>query len=219
MGCDKAVDEALQGDKLDVLYGEADAAARARVSAHLESCGACREEMAGLGALRRDLGRWRLPLARPGFSPRGYVVPRWLAAAALFLLAFAGTVGASGYLSLRRALQAQEARAALLERQQRETQAVLQAQLARTPVSAAADQDLLQRVDARLDARLSSSDELQRARLDRLFADWQEQAEVRRRVDMAQVAASLSYLDGRHGEQLERTNELMGYVLQASQKR
>jgi len=215
MECDKAVDEALQGDKLDVLYGEADAAARARVSAHLESCGACREEMAGLGALRRDLGRWRLPLARPGFTPRGYVVPSWLAAAALFLMAFAGTVGASGYLSLRRALQAQEARAALLERQQRETQAALQAQLARTPVSAAADQDLMQRVDA----RLSSSDELQRARLDRLFADWQEQAEVRRRVDMAQVAASLSYLDGRHGEQLARTNELMGYVLQASQKR
>ena len=42
---------------------------------------------------------------------------------------------------------------------------------------------------------------------------------MRRRVDMAQVAASLSYLDGRHGEQLARTNELMGYVLQASQKR
>ncbi|HEY8232260.1 MAG TPA: zf-HC2 domain-containing protein [Vicinamibacteria bacterium] len=218
MGCDKAVDEALQGDKLDVLYGEADAAARARVSTHLASCGACREEMAGLGALRRELGRWRLPLARPGFTPRGYVVPRWLAAAALFLLAFAGTVGASGYLSLRRALQAQEARAAIVERQQRETQKALEAQLARTPVSAAAAQDLLQRVDARVDARLASSDELQRARLDRLFADWQDRAEVRRRVDMAQVAASLSYLDGRHGEQLQRTNELMGYVL-ASQKR
>ncbi len=218
MGCDKAVDEALQGDKLDVLYGEADAAARARVSTHLESCGACREEMAGLGALRRELGRWRLPLARPGFTPRGYVVPRWLAAAALFLLAFAGTVGASGYLSLRRALQAQEVRAAIVERQQRETQKALEAQLARTPVSAAAAQDLLQRVDARVDARLASSDELQRARLDRLFADWQDRAEVRRRVDMAQVAASLSYLDGRHGEQLQRTNELMGYVL-ASQKR
>jgi hypothetical protein len=35
---------------------------------------------------------------------------------------------------------------------------------------------------------------------------------------MAQVAASLSYLDGRHGEQLARTNELLGYFLQASQK-
>jgi hypothetical protein len=218
MGCDKAVDEALQGDKLDVLYGEADAAARARVSAHLEACGACREEMAGLGSLRRDLGRWRLPQARTGFSPRGFVVPRWLAAAALFLLAFAGTLGASGYLSLRRALAAQEARAARLEQQQRETQQALQAQLARTPVSAADAEKLLARVDQRLDARLSSSDELQRARLERLFADWQERAEVRRRVDMAQVAASLSYLDGRHGEQLARTNELMGYVL-ASQKR
>jgi hypothetical protein len=36
---------------------------------------------------------------------------------------------------------------------------------------------------------------------------------------MARVAASLSYLDGRHGQQLARTNELMGYVLAASQKR
>jgi hypothetical protein len=37
---------------------------------------------------------------------------------------------------------------------------------------------------------------------------------------MARVAASLSYLDGRHGQQLARTNELMGYVLEASaQKR
>jgi hypothetical protein len=218
MACDRSVDEALQGDKLDVLYGEADAAARARVSAHVETCGACREEMAGLGALRRDLGRWRLPRARTGFSPRGFVVPHWLAAAALFLLAFAGTLGASGYLSLRHALAAQEARAAELEQQQRETRQALQAQLARTPVSAADAEKLLARVDQRLDARLSSSDELQRARLERLFADWQERAEVRRRVDMAQVAASLSYLDGRHGEQLARTNELMGYVL-ASQKR
>jgi hypothetical protein len=214
MTCDKSVDEALQGDKLDVLYGEADAAARARVSAHLETCGACREELAGLGALRRALGRWRLPQARTGFSPRGFVVPHWLAAAALFLLAFAGTLGASGYLSLRRALAAQEARAAQLEQQQRETQQALQVQLARTPVSAADTEKLL----ARIDSRLQSSDEQQRARLDRLFADWQERAEVRRRVDMAQVAASLSYLDGRHGEQLARTNELMGYVL-ASQKR
>jgi hypothetical protein len=48
-------------------------------------------------------------------------------------------------------------------------------------------------------------------------AGWEERAEAQRRVDMARVAASLSYLDGRHGQQLARTNELMGYVLAASQ--
>ena len=104
MECEKDGDEGLQGDKLDVLYGEADSAARARVEVHLEACAACREEMAALRGLRRDLGRWRLPLARPGFTPRGFVVPHWLAAAALVLLAFGATLGASGYLSLRRAL-------------------------------------------------------------------------------------------------------------------
>jgi hypothetical protein len=40
--------------------------------------------------------------------------------------------------------------------------------------------------------------------------------EAQRRVDLARVAAGLSYLDGRHGQQLARTNELMGYVLEAA---
>jgi len=219
MECEKAADEALRGDKLDVLYGEADSAVRARVDAHLEACAACRKEMTALHALRRDLGRWRLPLARPAFTPRGVVVPQWLAAAALVLLAFGATLGVSGYLSLRGALTAQEARAAMLERQQRESLGAIQASLARTPVAATDAEALLARIDSRLDERLRASEAQQAGRLDRRFADWQERAEVRRRVDMAQVAASLSYLDGRHGEQLARTNELMGYVLQASQKR
>jgi len=219
MECERVRDEALQGDKLDVLYGEADAAARARVDTHLEACAACREELTALRGLRRDLGHWRVPVARPSFTPRGFVVPHWLAAAALVLLAFGATLGISGYLSLRRALAAQEARAAELERQQRESLGAIQASLARTPVSASDAQALVARVEAGLDERFKASEALQAERLDRHFASWQERAEVRRRVDMAQVAASLSYLDGRHGEQLARTNELMGYVLQASQKR
>jgi len=219
MECEKVADEAHQGDKLDVLYGEADAAARARVDAHLEACAACREELTALRSLRRELGHWRVPIARPGFTPRGFVVPRWLAAAALVLLAFGATLGISGYISLRRALASQELRAAQLERQQRESLGAIQSSLARTPVSAADAQALVARVEAGLDERLESSERQQAERLDRHFASWQERAEVRRRVDMAQVAASLSYLDGRHGEQLARTNELMGYVLQASQKR
>lgn len=208
MECENVADEALQGDKLDVVYGEADAAARARVDAHIEACVACREELQALRSLRRELGHWRVPIARPCFTPRGFFVPHWLAAAALVLLAFGATLGITGYLSLRRALASQEARAAELERQQRESLGAIQASLVRTPASATDAQALVARVEAGLDERL-----------DRRFASWQERAEVRRRVDMAQVAASLSYLDGRHGEQLARTNELMGYVLQASQER
>ena len=214
MDCEKAEDEALQGDKLDVLYGEADAAARARVSTHLEVCVACRDELSALRGLRRDLGSWRLPLSRPGFTPRGYVVPRWLAAAALVVLGLAGTLAVSGYVSLSRALAAQQARAEQLERQQREAVAAL----ARGPVAAGDAEAFLASAESRLDERLKTAEARQAERLDRRFDEWQARTEVRRRVDMAQVAASLSYLDGRHGEQLARTNELMGYVLQASQK-
>jgi len=217
MQCERDGDEALRGDKLDVLYGEADVAARERVREHLDACPACEEEMAALRGLRRDLSAWRLPQPRPALTPRGFVLPRWLAAAALLLLGFGAALGASGYLSLRRALAEQQARADALEQKQRESQRALEAALARVP--ALGGDALLARVDARVDERLRAGQTDEQRRLERQLADWQERADVRRRVDMAQVAASLSYLDGRHGEQLARTNELLGYFLQASQKR
>jgi anti-sigma factor RsiW len=203
---------------MDVLYGEADAAVRARVSAHLAGCPACREEMAGLRALRRDLAAWKRPSARPSFTPRGVVLPRWLAAAALLVLGFGATLGAAGYVTLRRALAAQEARAAELGRQHREAVRALEAAREGRPATLDAEA-LLATLDARIDERLRANESRQGQLLERRLAGWEEQAEAQRRVDMARVAASLSYLDGRHGQQLARTNELMGYVLEASQKR
>ena len=46
-----------------------------------------------------------------------------------------------------------------------------------------------------------------------------ERAEAQRRYDLARVSAGLSYLDGKTGCRLARTTELMGHVLQASQKK
>jgi anti-sigma factor RsiW len=218
MDSDRHDDERLREGMMDVLYGEADAEVRARVEAHLASCPACREEMGDLRALRRDLAAWRRPPARPSFTPRGVVLPRWLAAAALLLLGFGATLGATGYVSLRRALAAQEARAAALERQQQETVRALQATREGRP-GALDNRPLLASLDSRMGERLREAESRQDERLRRALADWEEQAEAQRRVDMARVAASLSYLDGRHGQQLARTNELMGYVLEASQKR
>jgi len=205
---------------MDVLYGEADPAVRARVDAHLAGCAACREEMAALRALRRDLATWRRPAAMPTFTPRGVIVPRWMAAAALLLLGFGATLGASGYLSLRRALAAQEARAAELERQQRETARALEAARQARPDAVDA-RALLASLDARVDDKLRETESRQGELLRQTLAGWEERTEAQRRVDMARVAASLSYLDGRHGQQLARTNELMNYVLasQASRKR
>ena len=216
MQCEKIGDEALQGDKLDVLYGEADVAARERVRAHLELCPSCQQEMTALRGVRRDLQAWRLPVARPARAPRGLVVPGWLAAAALFVLGFGAALGASGYVSLRHAVVEQQARADALEARQREAQQALQAALGRGV--APAGSAFLAQVDARIDERLRASQAQQSQSFERQLASWQEQADVRRRSDMAQVAASLSYLDGRHGQQLQRTNELLGYFLQASNK-
>jgi anti-sigma factor RsiW len=217
MDCERVGDEGLRDGMMDVLYGEADAAVRTRVEAHLAGCPACREEMARLRALRRDLGAWKLPVARPSFTPRGVVLPRWLAAAALLLLGFGAVLGVTGYVSLRRALVAQEARAGELERQHREAVRALAAARESRPV--ALDAALLASLDARIDERLRANETRQGERLEQRLVDWGERAEAQRRVDMARVAASLSYLDGRHGQQLARTNELMGYVLEASQKR
>jgi anti-sigma factor RsiW len=215
MDCERVGDEGLAADKMDALYGEADAAARARVEAHLAGCAACREEMAALGGVRRDLRAWSLPASRPAFTPRGVVLPRWLAAAALLLIGFGATLGVTGYVSLRRALVAQEARSVRLEQQYREAVRALEASLDRSaaaPDTAA----FLAGLDARMDERLRASEARQAERLDARLAGWKESEQAQRRVDMAQVAASLSYLDGRHGQQLARTNELMGYVLEAS---
>jgi len=174
--------------------------------------------MARLRALRRDLGAWRLPVARPSFTPRGVVLPRWLAAAAVLLLGFGAALGVTGYVSLRRALVAQEARGSELERQHREAVRALAAARESRPV-ALDTAALLASLDARIDERLRANESRQGERLEQRLVDWEERAEAQRRVDMARVAASLSYLDGRHGQQLARTNELMGYVLEASQKR
>ncbi len=221
MDCERYEDEELRDGMMDVLYGEADAAVRARVEAHLAGCAACREEMAGLRALRRDLAAWRRPPARPSFSPRGFVLPRWMAAAALLLLGFGATMAATGFVSLRRAHEAQEARASELERQQRETARAHEA--ARQDRPGAIDaRALLASVDSRVDEKLRENESRQGELLRQTLAGWEDRAAAQRRVDMARVAASLSYLDGRHGQQLARTNELMNYVLaasQASQKR
>ena len=118
-----------------LLYGEADAEARARVEAHLAGCAACREEMAALRARAPGPARVAAAARRgPSFTPRGLRACRagW-PPPPLLLLGLGATLGVAGYVSLRRALVAQEARAAALERQQREALRALEASLARTP--------------------------------------------------------------------------------------
>ena len=69
-------------------------------------------------------------------------------------------------------------------------------------------QEMVRESEARQDARVT-------ARL----AAMAEQAETQRRYDLARVSAGLSYLEGRTGQDMVRTTELMGHVLQASQQK
>jgi hypothetical protein len=219
MGCDRISDERLQADKMDALYGEADAEVRARLETHCAGCEECRDELAALARLRKDLQAWRLPGRERSFRPRGVFVPSWLAAAAALLLGVGLGLSASGYLSLRRAVAEQSARAQALEEQQRQTTQALQAALARTTAPRLEEASLLGRFDARLDEKLRESEARQARQIELRLGDFGARSEAQRRVDLARVAEGLSYLDGRHGQQLARTNELMSYVLDTSTRK
>jgi anti-sigma factor RsiW len=95
---------------LAYLYGESDPEEQRRVESHLESCEACRDELAGLRSVREDLLAWDVPdhgsvwkpftPARPVWSWRD--VPAWtMAAAAAVMLALGatGSVAANAVLA------------------------------------------------------------------------------------------------------------------------
>jgi hypothetical protein len=227
--------EGFRDDGLDVLYGEADAATLKRVDEHHAVCASCRDEMAALRRVRRDLAAWELPAA---VAPRRAPAPRplaWLAAAAVLVAALgAGLVLSgtelqrdAGALTLRWGPGAGAGPAAgemetLLARQEarhRADIAALRAEL--HPAAAVAErrpgseeallrrmQELVRESEARQDARVAA----------RLIA-LSDRAETQRRYDLARVSAGLSYLEGKTGQDVVRTTELMGQVLQASQKK
>jgi anti-sigma factor RsiW len=95
---------------LAYLYGESDPEERHRVESHLESCEACRDELAGLRSVREDLLAWDVPdhesvwkpftPARPVWSWRD--VPTWTMAAAavlVFALGATGSVAANALIA------------------------------------------------------------------------------------------------------------------------
>ncbi len=91
---------------IEFLYEEADAPSRREFAGHLESCGACRDEVSAFGRVRTDLLAWDVPehesVWKP-FAPAGgrawwRVVPAWAMAAAAAIV-FA--IGAAGGVATR----------------------------------------------------------------------------------------------------------------------
>jgi hypothetical protein len=222
--------EAFREDQLDVLYGEADAATARRVSEHHATCPACREEMASLRRVRRDLTAWALP---EGVAPRRAPARRpaaWLAAAAAVVAALGTGWALSGTelrhdrggFTLRLGGPAGIDVEALLARQESRHRAEMNAlRAALLPAAgvgearSGSDESLLRRMQE----MVRQSEERQDARVTARLATLREAAETQRRYDLARVSAGLSYLEGRTGQDMVRTTELMGRVLQASQQK
>lgn len=214
----------LRDQMLDVLYGEADDMTTRRVEEHRVVCAACGEEWTALRTLRRDLVEWKLPEGlRPRSAFQARRPTRLLAAAAALLLALGGALGLSGSelryedgrVAFRLGRADREMERLLVEQEARHHEEIraLKASLASSP--SANETALLGKVEA----LIRDSEERQTAVLHTSLADFSDKTEARRRYDLARVSAGLSYLDGKTGEQVARATDLVGYVLQASQKR
>jgi hypothetical protein len=203
----------VRDELIEVLYGEAAPDAARRVEEHCAGCAVCREELNGLRRLRQDLPAWKVPETRRTLFRRPAVMSRWLpaAVAAALLLSLGGVVGLTLAESrFRRLLDEREAR-----HQQEITELKASVAVPVSSVSSEGDdamfvkvQDLIRQSELRQAAALNAS-----------LSDLSERTDAQRRYDLARVSAGLSYLDGKTGQNVARTTELMGYVLQASQKK
>lgn len=206
MGC-----EAFRDQMLDVLYGEADAVGARAWEIHQQLCAACRDELRALRRLRRDLGAWTVP-ARPGTPGAGAAARRaraWLPLAAGVVIGIAAAFALAGSPrrvdTLTTALHAQD------QRHRAEIEALKATVGAGRPSGEAILEDVRRLI--------RESEARQAVVLDASLRGLAERSDAQRREDMAQVSAGFSYLEGRTGLQVARTTELMGHVLQASQKK
>jgi hypothetical protein len=214
----------VRDDMLDVLYGEASPAVARRVEAHQAACGACRAEMESLATTRKTLQAWRLPEARRHRShDRGWAW-RPLAAAAGLVLAFGAGLGVTGStlryeegrISLRLGKSGDADVKSLLQGQEQRHQQEIAALRASLPL---ADSGSGTRVLAQVRDMIRESEARQAVLLSSSLQDQADESDRQRRYDMARVSAGLSYLDERNGKHVAQTTELMGYVLQAAEKK
>jgi hypothetical protein len=219
MDCD-----AFRDEMMDLLYDEAAPAVARRLDEHQAACRACRDELSSFRRLRRDLASWRTP-PDLGRVPRRLSFSRpYLAMAAALLLLVAGGLAVRGSelryeqgrfaFRLGQAADSSAFSAALAAQEERHRREV-DALRAAVAASSRTDEDMLRRVQRMIEESEARQATLVGAGLTRL----EDRAEARRQYDLAQIGAGLSYLDGKAGLQAARTTELMGHVLQASQKK
>lgn len=215
----------VRGEMMEALYREASAEASRRVDQHVAVCAACREERAALRRVRRDLGAWKLPeltRSRGATASRPRFQAPLAAAAGLVLALSAGFAFSGSELRLEegrfalRLGRGADALGELRAAELRHRRQLDELRAAIVPVAAPAgggDAAVLERVQA----LLRESEERQAQRLDAQLRELSTRTQAQRRYDLARVSAGLSYLDGKTGQHVARTTELMGYVLQAAE--
>lgn len=214
----------IRDDMLDVLYGEGGPAVARRVEAHRAACAACNAEMEALASTRKTLQAWKLPELphRAVARPWGW---RGLAAAAGIALALGAGLGLSGssvrYEDGRVSFRLgrgddKDIRGLLLEQERRHQQEIA---VLRTSLPVVGESGSEPRVLARVRDMIRESEARQALLLTSSLQDLADESDRQRRYDMARISAGLSYLDERNGKHVAQTTELMGYVLQAAQKK
>ena len=216
-------------DLLDVLYEEASPDVRSRVDAHLAACSACRDEFGAFGRLRRDLASWSVPEPRRVSGGRAPLARRFVAAAAVLILAVGAAFGLSGselryeqgrlFLRVGPPAAAEEGWREALARGESRHREELTA--LRTRIAQAEGRGPLESGGgfAQLTQMIRDSEDRQGRRLEAGLARVESRTAAQRRYDVARMTAGLSYLEGKTGRHVARTTELMGYLLEASQKR
>lgn len=195
---------------IEVLYGETAPGAEARLAEHLAACSACREELAAFRRVRVELRSDPLPSLRPARRLRLAAWPPGLVAAAAAVLLALGT-GLGWLVQLERRFDQQEARHA-------QEIAALEAALAGR--GAAVDVASTRSGGfERFETLLRESESRQSRHVEESLREFAERTEAQRRYDLARVSAGLAYLDGRTGQHVARTTELMGHVLQVAEKK
>jgi hypothetical protein len=219
MQCNVLGDE----EKIEVLYGSAEPAVARRVQMHVSTCTECREEMEALQGTRQTLSSWKLPESRgKGFGRHSLSWRLPLAAAILLALGaglllrgselryeggrFSFRLGPTDEQPLRQLLADQDARH---QQEIAALRASLTPPVLQVPVVSRADVlGFIKESEARQSQRILAG-----------LSELKERSDSQRRLDMARVSAGLSYLDGKNGQHVARTSELMNYMLQASYKR
>ena len=212
-------------DLMEVLYGEAPPATVQRLEEHLKGCAACREEKAALEGVRRKLGAWTLPALGPVRRPSPWLLSfRGLAAAAVLVFGLGTGLGLSGtevrwsdgHLSVRLGRSPAEVDRLLAEQKEHLTAAEASPRIpAAEKGPAVTESDLLKKVEDMIRESDERHAELVRTSLD----SYSQKLETQRRLDLARMSASLSYLDGKTGQDAARTAQLVGYVLESADKR